>query len=107
MESAQIDWYRDHYGVPHREDPRASPLFEPELSELPPTVLVTAGFDPLRDEGEAMVARMRDAGVAVEWVDAVDMVHGFANMDGAIAGADSWMSRTIDAFVGLAHGEMT
>ena len=48
-----------------RGDPRASILLADDLSGMPPTYLVTAGFDPLRDEGELFARRLADAGVPV------------------------------------------
>ncbi len=93
---ANIDWYRGHYAAPE-EHGNASILLAEDHSGLPPTILVTAGFDPLRDEGESYVAALRDAGNHVVHLDARDMVHGFANMDGALDGARQEVDRLIDA----------
>jgi acetyl esterase len=66
-----------------RRDPRAHPI----LAEIPPGVapayVVTAGFDPLRDEGEAYARRLSDAGVPVEQRRFPDQIHGFINVVGA------------------------
>jgi acetyl esterase len=81
-----IDWFLKNY-LPDRSadtDPRASPLFASDLRDLPPALVVTAGFDPLRDEGRAYAEKMKAAGVDVEHVCAEGSVHGFINMTGGL-----------------------
>jgi acetyl esterase len=60
-------------------DPRVSILLAPDLTGLPPAYVATAGFDPLRDEGEAYALRMREAGVRVALRRHPGLVHSFAN----------------------------
>lgn len=86
-----IDWFLERYltGRDLHRDPRVSPIFAEDLAGLPPAFVVTAGFDPLRDEGCAYADRMREAGVKVEHVCAEGMLHGFFNMGGVVRAADA------------------
>mgnify|MGYP001128622231 CR=1 FL=1 len=63
-----------------RKNPYASPLLAPSLNGLPPALVVTAGFDVLRDEGREYARRLEAAGVACERAEYPTMVHGFVNM---------------------------
>jgi acetyl esterase len=77
-----IDWFRDHYldgASVDATDPRVSPLLADDLSGLPPALVLTAGFDPLRDEGNQYAEAMRAAGVTVDLREFGSLVHGFAN----------------------------
>ena len=81
-----MDWYEDQFMGPEddRSDPRASPLLAEDLGSLAPALVVTAGFDPLRDEGEAYAARLAEAGVRTVLRRHPGHVHGFINfMQGA------------------------
>jgi acetyl esterase len=68
-------------------DWRASPLKARDLSRLPPAYVVTAGFDPLYDEGHAYAAALQAAGVETTYECFEGMVHGFVTMSGVIAAA--------------------
>jgi len=82
LTKADMDWFERHYLPPGADhaDPRVSILRAVDLSGLPPAYVTTAGFDPLRDEGESYAARMRDAGVQVTLRRHSGLIHGFANM---------------------------
>jgi acetyl esterase len=77
-----MEWFENHY-IPDgidEADPRASMMRAEDVSGLPPAYVATAGFDPLRDEGEIYAERMREAGVQVVLQRHTDMIHGFANL---------------------------
>lgn len=82
-------WYFDQYlrGDVDRRSPNVSPLFERQLAGLPPTLIVTAECDPLRDDGETYAARLREAGVDVDLSRYPGTIHGFFQMTAALQAA--------------------
>jgi acetyl esterase len=81
LTKSDLDWYRSHYlaAPAAAADPRCSPLRAEDLKRLPPTYIATAGFDPLRDEGEEYAARLQEAGVQVALRRHPGLIHGFFN----------------------------
>ena len=84
LTTGDTEWFLRQYlpDAAAARDVRVSPILAEDLTGLPPAVVVTAGFDVLRDEGEAYAERLRAAGVRVELRRASGLVHGFANATG-------------------------
>jgi acetyl esterase len=78
-------------------DPRVSPLYADLPAGLAPALVVTAGFDPLRDEGEAYVEKLKAAGVQARLIRFPGMIHGFFNMVGVGRTARSAVDEIADA----------
>ena len=94
-----ILWFRDAYlaNEEDAQDWRASPLRTADLSRLPQTYIITAGFDPLRDEGRLYADRLHQAGVDVTYECFDGMIHGFIIMGGVIAAARHALYRVAQA----------
>jgi acetyl esterase len=82
----RIMWYSEQYlrGEADKADLRASPLRAPSLAGQPPAMVVTAGFDPLRDEGQAYGDKLRQAGVEVVHREYAGQIHAFVSLTKAI-----------------------
>ena len=82
----RIEWYASQYfpAGADRLDPRAAPLRAVDLSGQPPTLVITAGFDPLRDEGHAYAERLRAAKVDVVDHEYPGQIHAFVSLTKAI-----------------------
>lgn len=105
LTAAEMDWFRDHY-LPDRraaEGWRASPLLAPDHSGLPPAYVLTAGFDPLRDEGEEYARTLSAAGVPTALRRHDGLLHSFVNQTALHRGARDAMLEAAGALrLGLA-----
>lgn len=79
-------WFWNHYLCSEADgrNPKASPLRAEDLRGLPSALVITAGYDPLRDEGEAYARRLQAAGVQVQLRQYPDVIHGFFTLTAAV-----------------------
>ncbi|MFN0160159.1 MAG: alpha/beta hydrolase [Burkholderiales bacterium] len=82
LTSDTMQYFHDHYidDVQHDIDPRASPLLASDHARLPPALVLTAGFDPLRDEGMEYATKLTAAGSQAMYVCFERQIHGFITM---------------------------
>ena len=94
-----ISYFHDHYiaDPAHDLDWRASPLLHPDLSQLPPALVLTAGYDPLRDEGLDYSQRLSEAGSRATCVSFERQIHGFITMGNVIDEANAAVLLCADA----------
>lgn len=99
LEKATLDWFVEHYVGPDvaEDDPLLSPL-RGTLTGLPPAVVVTAEYDPLRDEGEAYAAALEAAGVPVTLRRYDGLVHGFFDFGGWSRASQAAIDESIALF---------
>jgi acetyl esterase len=105
LDRALMQWYFGHYLPPglSAETPYLYPLATQDLSGLPPASILTAEFDPLRDEGIEYAKRLADAGVPVEHVHAPDQMHGFLLLGRVVPNAASLVDRIADSLARAAR----
>lgn len=86
-----MEWFMGHYMGPEADpaDPRLSPDKTEDLTGLAPALVVTAGFDPLVDQGEAYAKRLIAAGVPTTYRCYDSLAHGFTAFTGAVPAADA------------------
>jgi acetyl esterase len=99
LDSAQLEWYLGHY-LPagcDLEDPYLFPLQARSFAGLPPTLVMTAEFDPLRDGGVAYAEKLAQNGVSVEHLHVADQMHGFLLLGRVVARAASLVDRAAEA----------
>ena len=100
LTKTMMQWYWDHYlsGPEDASNPYAAPLQAKSLAGQPPAVVITAEYDPLRDEGEAYAKRLQEAGVEATATRYDGMIHGFFNMG---AGVDKGQQAVDEASAAL------
>jgi acetyl esterase len=84
-----------HNSTRDRTDPYASPL-RAKHEDLPPALIQTAQFDPLRDEGGAYADALREAGVDVEYTNYLDSVHGYISLPGLVPEAKQALAEAVE-----------
>jgi len=90
-------WFRSHYlESPAQADDPELRFLDKDLSGLPPAYVITAGFDPLRDEGQAYADRLAECGVAVKHACYTDMIHAFISFAGGIEAGEHALQRIGD-----------
>ena len=106
LELATMEWFFAHYvsSVEQGEDPQVSPLRADSLAGQPTAVVVTAEFDPLRDEGEAYADRLATSGVPVDRVRYDGLVHGFIDMVAFSEAASAALDDLVRRFARKLHG---
>jgi len=99
LNAAMMPWFWNHYLGEHGDgdSPLASPLRAPDLSGLPPALIITAQFDPLRDEGEAYGARLQRAGVSTRVVRYDGVSHEFFGLAGMVAQGKKAVAEAVGA----------
>jgi len=107
LSRTMMSWFWDHYcpDLALRADPLASPITAEDLAGLPPALVMTAEFDPLRDEGEAYAERLIAAGVEVEVRRFDGLIHGFFSQAGMIEAAREGVDLAVKA-LRKAHGNL-
>jgi acetyl esterase len=107
LNRAAMDWFSAQYiaSDDQKRHPEVSPLLARDLSGLPPALVITAEFDPLRDEGEAYAQRLREAGVPVTMNRYPGMIHGFVSMRGVLAGGREAISEAAGALRSMRGAE--
>jgi acetyl esterase len=96
---ADMQWFWNHYlrGTEDASNPYASPLRSTDLRGLPSATVITAEFDPLRDEGEAYAKKLKDAGVPVDVKRYDGVIHGFFSMGDVLAKGKVAMAHATEA----------
>jgi acetyl esterase len=81
----------------NRKDPKVSPLFATDFTDIAPAVIITADHDPLRDEGDEYATKLQTAGIPVVHTCWPGMIHGFASMAGVLDAGKRVIEQTAGA----------
>ncbi len=94
-----VVYFWNHYvrSEADKKNPHASPAYASDLRGLPPALVITAEFDPLRDEGEAYGRKLREAGVPVTVTRYDGMIHGFFTMGDMLSAGKRAMAEACEA----------
>lgn len=107
LSQRDMDWLNGmYYANPDEEarDLRSSPILARDLAGLPPALVITAGLDPLRDEGRAYADRLTQAGVAVRYRCFESTIHGFLSFSGALDAGKEGLDLVADTLREQLHG---
>ena len=106
LERDGMAWFFDHYApdAVDRSDPRLAPLRAASHAGLPPALVVTAGFDPLRDDGTAYARALEAAGTAVTLVENPGLIHGFIGLAAVSDAAAAALSAIASSIRAALHG---
>ena len=93
LSTSAMQWFWAHYmgETAPADAPYARVLHTPDLTGLPPATVITAQYDPLRDEGDAYAQKLAQAGVTTDHHVAPGMIHGFFGMTAAVPDARPWV----------------
>ena len=107
LNRAAMDWFSAQYlaSEDQKRHPEVSPLLARDLTGLPPALVITAEFDPLRDEGEAYAQRLQQASVTVTMTRYPGMIHGFVSMRGVLSGGREAIREAAEALRSMRGSE--
>jgi len=91
-----MEWFRSHYAPDPATRRDASPIFFEDIAGGPLSIVVTAGFDPLRDEGRAYADRLALGGAEVHYRCEYDLIHGYLGMSGAFRRCEEAVAQVCD-----------
>jgi len=100
LEEPRIRWYFDHYFADGEDRRAASPLHMPVPDGMPATLVITAGYCPLHDEGVTYARKLEGAGLACQLKDYADMIHAYLNLEDLVPETCSDTYNLISEFVG-------